>query len=77
LAEPVAPNDINGDIDGVSFVGKVTKVLPSGVFFVSPVGLFMAMNCGIFQLSQPYALSRRGEVIGFLNHFTNNVTHGN
>lgn len=77
LAEPVAPDEINGDIDGVSFVGKVTKVLPSGVFFVSPVGLFI--DDELRDLSDAYShmlYPDRGEVIGFLNHFTNNVTHG-
>ncbi|WP_113631747.1 kinetochore protein [Pectobacterium peruviense] len=77
LAESIAPDDINGDIDEVSFIGKVMRVLPSGEFFVLPIGLFIDNE--LRDLSNAYSqilYPERGEVIGYSNRFTKNMVHG-
>ncbi|WP_320151446.1 hypothetical protein [uncultured Tolumonas sp.] len=77
-AEPVLLSDIDYGIEDISFIGVVSKLLPSGVFFVLPIALFI--NDKLYYLSEEQTKAlfpHNGEVVGLLNsHFPQNVTQG-
>lgn len=76
-AEFVIPESIDDNIDDITFIGIVTKLLPSGAFFVSPIALFI--DNSFMDLSEEKAkilYPHNGETIGFMNHFSKNFTQG-
>ncbi|EEQ02998.1 hypothetical protein yrohd0001_2190 [Yersinia rohdei ATCC 43380] len=76
-AEFVTPESMDDNIDNITFVGIVTKLLPSGAFFVTPIALFI--DNGLRDLSEENAkflYPHHGETVGFMNHFSRNFTQG-
>lgn len=77
-AEFIATEDMNECVvDGMAFVGVVTKLLPNDAFFITPVALFI--NDTLWSLSDEQAKTlypHRGEVVGFINNYTKSFTQG-
>ena len=76
-ASPVVPTEIDGILDEIVFIGKVSALIASGAFFVTPISLLI--NGNIRDLSEEQAKDlcpNNGEAIGFLNHFSKSFFRG-
>lgn len=76
-AEFVTPESMDDNMDNITFIGIVTKLLPSGTFFVTPIALFI--DDSLRDLSGENAkilYPHHGETVGFMNHFSRNFTQG-
>ncbi|WP_258087096.1 kinetochore protein [Xenorhabdus bovienii] len=76
-ATPVVLSEITDTKDEIVFIGKVSALLSSGAFFVTPISLLN--NSDLQDISGVQAkvlFPHNGEAVGFLNSFSKHVTRG-
>jgi len=76
-APPVVSKEIDGLMDEIMFIGKVSALTTSGAFFVTPISLLI--NGKLRDLPEKLAkdlFPHGGEAIGFENYFSKKITRG-